>query len=273
MRKSKAQTCLIVGLSIIFISGCFFIEPTYTKEKIAESIILLCKKEYNIAPKVWLMGETVQIYLPLPRLFSKDISWDKEIMESISKVMMASSRVVLSMKPRPQFMAMVASDTEEYGIDYTLINWIPDIVKFQFQIISRDEFFRRTVIKIEQNPLVLHDNEGLHIAKKEIHIEDFLAQQVKQRINLRFTAPDTKDYFKARKVTVLFTGKIFKIYVQIKQIKKLPKNKTLDIQKEIAKILAYVTKEYETKEFLAAEIKNFATGEVSEFTRSDLKKF
>lgn len=273
MRKGKTQSAIILFVLLIpLASGCFSIKPTYTKEKIAESITSLCQQEYNIEPKVWLLGETVWIYIPLPRLINKDISWDKEIIEIINKVMLGASRVVLSMKPRPQFMAVVASDTKEYGIDYTIITWIPDIVKFQLQFISRDEFSRRSVIKIEPNPLALSDEGGSHIEKREIKIGDFLAEQMAQRAHLKFALePRLKDYFKVEKASGVFDGGIFKIDTQIKQTATVPPTISIDTRKEIAKIIAYVIKEYEFKDFLWVEIKNSATGEESQFSRLDLK--
>ncbi len=273
MRKIKARPALALLLIFTFLlSGCLSIKPTYTKEKIVESITILCKQEYNIEPRVWLLGETVWIYIPLPRLITQDAQWDKEVLEKINKVMLGTCRVLLSMKPRPQFLAIVASDTQEHGLDYTIITWIPDIVKFQLQFISRDEFTRRAIIKIERNILALSDSEGSHIRKNEIRLEDFLAEQIAQRAHLKFALePKFKDYFKVEGANAAFEGDTLKIGVQIEQIKPLPQQSSVDIQKETAKIAAYVFKEYEFKDFLWVEVKNSATKTESLFSRLDLK--
>lgn len=271
MRKRKTPTALAL-LSCLLLSGCLSIEPTYTKEKIVEHITTLCQKEYQVAPRVWLLGETVWVYIPLPRLISKDIQWDKEMLDRINKVMMGASRVLLSMKPRPQFLVMVASDTQEYGIDYTAITWIPDIVKFQLEFISRDEFSRRNIIQIKENISAISDTEGNHIEKKEIKMPDFLAEQIAQRIRLKFMQePEFKDYFKLTSASAVFVGDTFKINTDITQIKTPPK--PIDIQREILKIVAYVIKEYDFKDFLLAEVENVASGEKSLFSRLALKKF
>lgn len=276
MWKSKTQSRLILILILaatLFASSCQPIKPTYTKEKIVESITSLCQEEYNIEPKVWLLGETVWIYIPLPHLITKEVKWDKEVAEKINKVIMGASRVLLSMKPRPQFMVVVASDTQEYGIDYTMITWIPDIVKFQLQFISRDEFARRNVIKIEENAKALFDTEGNHIKKKEIRMGDFLAGQIAQRIYTKFGLdPKFKDYFKVENSNAIFEEETFRINASIKQIKTPPQG-SIDIQKEIIKIIAYVIREYDFKDFLLVEVKNSVSNEKSIFSRAALMEF
>lgn len=272
MRKRKTAPVVILAI-ILLLSGCrLAIEPTYTKEKIVESITQLCEQEYQVKPKVWLLGETVWIYLPLTRLVTKDIQWDKENMEKISKVIVGASRVLLSMKPRPQFMAVVASDTKEYGLDYTIITWIPDIVKYQLELISRNEFSRRNVIRIAENPQSLGDSEGLHIVKKEVKLEDFLAEQMMQRIQAKFGAePPFMDNFKLGKVDAAFDKDTFKVFVQIER-KNLARPVDIDIQKEILKIIAYVIKAYDFKDFLLVEAGNSLTEERAVLSRLALKE-
>lgn len=273
MRKGKTTSVIIFILFFLLLLGCQPIKPTYTKEKIVESITSLCQQEYNIEPRVWLLEETVWIYIPLPRLITKEIQWDKETLEKVNKVIMGASRVVLSMKPRPQFMVVVASDTGEYGIDYTIITWIPDIVKFQLQFISREEFSRRNVIKIKENIQALYDTEGNHIEKKQISMGDFLAQQIAGRTLTKFRLdPKFKDYFKLESIDGIFAEDIFRINANIKPIKTYSLD-SIDIQKEITKIIAYVIKEYEFKNFLLVEVKNSATGEKSIFSRAALMEF
>ena len=166
MRKIKNLPATIFALfAVLFLPGCKPNQPTYTKEKTVESIISLCQREYKIEPKVWLSGDTIWIYISLPGLFKKDLQLDKDASKKINDVIFSASRVVLSMKPRPLFMSIVASDTEEYGLDYTMTIWIMDIVKAQFQVISRDDFFQRIVNKLTESSEAYFDTEGKHIQK------------------------------------------------------------------------------------------------------------
>ncbi|MFA5090651.1 MAG: hypothetical protein WC510_06465 [Candidatus Omnitrophota bacterium] len=274
MRKSPA--CLFLTLTpcllAFFLCGCQPIKPTYTKEDITASVISLCKKEYQVEPKVWLRGETVWIYLSLPNLITKELQVEKTTAEKINKVIMGASRVILSMNPRPQFIAIVASDTQEYGIDYTIINWIPDIVKYQLQFISRDEFFHRTLIKTKQNFYALYDDEGEHIEKTDIALKDFLAEQIMQRTQLMFLLePEYKGDFKVKKIQAGWKETTLSINADITQVKgSLPKQ--FNIRREIAKIAAYTFKAYDFKDFLAVEITNTDGEKESVFTRIDLKR-
>jgi hypothetical protein len=275
--KTCASSIVSFTISVLLIAGCgcLSIEPTYTKEKIVESITSLCKQEYNIEAKVWLAGETVWIYIPLQRLIAKeeDAPWDKEMVEKVNKVIVGASRVVLSMKPRPQFMVVAASDTQEYGIDYFIITWIPDIVKYQLEFISRDEFSRRHVMKIMENPLALNDLEGKHIKRDEIKMADFIAAQITQRIQAKFILePQFKDYFEVNRAAVTFENEAFWVSVDIKQVKDLPQG-ALNTQKEILKIIAYVIKEYGFKDFLLIELENTATAEKSVVSRAALNDY
>jgi hypothetical protein len=273
MWKGKPQIILTALTLLIFLSGCIVIKPTYTKENLVESVTELCKKEYGVEPKVWLIGETVWVYLALTRLITEDIQWDKEMGGKIGNVVLGTNRVLLSMKPRPQFMVVVASDIKERGIDYIIKTWVPDIVKFQLQFISRDEFSRRNVIMIKENADAISDVEGKHIDRQDIRMGDFLAEQVAQRIHTKFTQEqEYKDYFQAQDIGALFNDKTFKIYVNIKQNDVAAKLPT-DITKEIINIIVYVLKEYEFNDFTWVEIENSATGEQVTYNRQALKTF
>jgi len=274
MRKGKTPSILALPV-ILLLSGCIIIKPTYTKEKIVDSITVLCEEEYGVEPRVWLKGETVWIYMPLPRLLTEDFDWDKKNMETINKVMLGTSRVLLSMKPRPQFMVLVASDTKELGIDYYSIVWIPDIVKFQLRFISRDEFGRRHVTRIQENPGALADTTGSHIIKEEILMEDFLAAQIAQRINNKFILDEKiKDCYEIKDVYGTFQEDTFEIYADIKQIKPLPEGVTdIDIEEEMSHITAYVIKQYDFKDFLLVKLKNPAAGITTSYSRLALRQF
>ncbi|MFA4842262.1 MAG: hypothetical protein WC658_00280 [Candidatus Omnitrophota bacterium] len=271
MRKNKTPPLILLSCCLLF-SGCFSFEPTYSKEKIEEQIVTLCKTEYNIEPRVWLVGETVWIYMPFAHIITKDIQLDKDFLEKLNKVMMGSSRVLLSMKPRPQFMAMVASDIKEYGLDYIMLTWIPDIVKYQMEFISRDEFSRRTVVKAKENILAINDSAGEHIEKTDIKMGDFLAEQIAQRIRAKFQDLKLKDYFSVERVSCEFKDYDFKLSYDIKKTKPL-KNGEIDIQKEILKLIAYVIKEYEFKDFLVAQLQDLETKGLSTFNRMSIKQY
>lgn len=271
MRKGKPCLIILSACFIFIFTGCHPQKSTYTKEKVVDSIISLCQREYNVDPQAWLVGDTLWVYMPLAHLITKDIQWDKTMLDKVNKVMMGASRVILSMKPRPQFMVVVASDVSEVGIDYITTFYITDIVKFQLQAISRDDFFRRHVTKIEQNPKSLGDLKGEHLEKKEIAIEDFVIAQIVQRIHSKFAEdPSLKDYYEVEDIRALLDSDAIRVSTQIKE-KSVLDAPNIDIQKEIAKIVLYVTKLYNMENFLLVEIENAATGEKNLFSRYSLE--
>ncbi len=271
MRKNTASPVLIFVLSCFFLAGCVNITPTYTKEQAAESIIELCRKEYNIEVKAWVAGGTVWVYVPLPRIFGRDQLVDKSQLEKVNKIMIASSRVMLSMNPRPQFVAIVASDTGEYGLDYTFITYIADILKLQNQFISRDEFLRRNVIKLVNDYHALGDADGSHINKKELSLESFVCEQLTQRIQQHFVnEPQTKDKFKINKVFSRFNGDILKVSYNISL--KEGRISSVDVLKDIKKIIAYVVSAYELKNLFAVKIENLETMDEFLVSRVELRE-
>jgi len=271
MRKNTASPVLIAFLSCLLLAGCVNVKPTFIKEHAAESIIELCRKEYTIDVKSWLGGETVWIYMPLPRIFGKDLLIDKTQLEKVNKVMIASSRVMLSMNPRPQFMVIVASDTQEYGLDYTFITCIADILKLQNQFISRDEFLRRNVIQLDNNHRALGDTEGSHINKKELSLEFFVCEQISQRVQQHFTnEPQTKDKFKVEKILSRFNGDILKVSYNIRL--KAGQSSAVDVLKDIKKTIAYVVSAYELKNLFAVKIENLKTKEEFLVSRVELRE-
>jgi hypothetical protein len=271
MRKITASPVLISFLSCCLLAGCVNIKPTYTKEQAAESIAGLCRKEYNIDVKAWLVGETVWVYMPLPRIFGKDLLIDKSQLEKVNKIMVSSSRVMLSMDPRPQFVVIVASDTREYGLDYTFITYIADILKLQNQFISREEFLRRNVIKLDNDHRALGDAEGSHINKKELSLDYFVCEQITQRIHQHFiNEPQTKDKFKIDKVLSRFNGDILRVSYDIRL--KDGQSSAVDILKDIKKIIAYVVSAYDLKNLFAVKIDNVMTQEEFLVSRVELRE-
>jgi hypothetical protein len=272
MRKIPAY--LLTLAALLLLGGCFSFNPTYSKEKIEEHIVTLCKSEYNLQPKVWLVGETVWIYIPFPSLITKDLQFNKDSIEKINKVIVASSRVVLSMKPRPRFMAVVATDTKEYGIDYTIITWIPDIVKYQLELISRDEYARRTVVRIKENIFALNDTDGAHLQKTDINMGEFLAELMNQNLRLKF-ASDAKApaVFEPNQISAAYQDYFFDLKVNIAQKNTLPGKEKRDIQRETLEVVAYLIKEYEFKDFLLVRFEDSASGQKASFSRLALRDY
>jgi hypothetical protein len=245
---------LLIGLSL-FLSSCEPIKPTYTKENFVSSIQKICKEEFAIDNvKAWLAGETAWIYTPQDKLIDKDSKLDEEIIKKINKVVLSVSRVLLSMKPRPQFYVIVASDIKDAGADLIYLGNVEDILRFQFEHISRSEFGKRNIYDAIFNPSALSDLEGKHINPYDIKLEDFLSLQIAQRINLEL---------KENNIEVKNLGCFFKEGVFNLQYEKTNPEKpiNLDINKAILETVSLVVKSYRFKDYSLVKLTNLGSGE------------
>jgi hypothetical protein len=98
--------CAIVCASV---AGC---QPTYPKGYFKESVIKLCKKEYNLDVKVETAGRTIAIYLPLQDLLDFNFAIGKKASEQINDVILSISRAALSTDAKYDFYCIIAHDVK-----------------------------------------------------------------------------------------------------------------------------------------------------------------
>ena len=102
MRSARSISGLILALWVsLMLSGC---GETYPKEKVRESIIRICKDEYNIDVKTEIAGKTIVIYLPLEDLMDFTFSINQDASEKINDVILSVTRVTLSTDESYQFL-------------------------------------------------------------------------------------------------------------------------------------------------------------------------
>ncbi len=250
--KSALLFNLILFLSLFF-SGCQTdFNPTYAEGQIPEQIKKICKEEYKLDVTTQRVGNTLWVYIPLTELLHKDINVNREkffsdaAKEKLMNIITSLSRVVLSSDKSPDFYALVASDIEA-GIDYTLIGYILDIKKAYASFIPSTELDRRYVMKLTHEPKSVEDKDGSHLRVFDINFNDFLAEQISQRINFKFQDEEFRKYFQVNSVQGQYKDRDIILQYNIKQI--LPPPKPIDIQQEILKIIAYCVSTYEFKDF------------------------
>jgi hypothetical protein len=133
-----------------FLSGCC--APTYPKESVEESIVKICKKEYNLDVKIDIIGKTIAIYVPLPDLLDLTFNMTKSAGEKINNVMLSASRVTLSTDAKIDYYCIIAHDIRIPEIQLIAIRYVDDIKRGFLGDISRDEAFKRMVIDFRLNP-------------------------------------------------------------------------------------------------------------------------
>ncbi|MDP1853565.1 MAG: hypothetical protein Q8L26_05130 [Candidatus Omnitrophota bacterium] len=260
------QIKLLFILISFFAFGCKPIAPTYTKENFVPSIQKICKEEFGINDvKVWLIGETAWIYAPQNKLIDKDLKFDKKITERINKVALSVSRVLLSMKPRPKFYVIVASDIKDLGADLINVGNVDDIVRYQFEFISRGEFGKRNVYDAYLSPSALSDTEGKHINPYDIKMEDFLSLQIVQRISLKFK----EDRMEIKSLECFFKDGTFNLQYEKVDAEK---NANFNVNKEILKIVFLALKNYSFNDYSFVKISNLESGERTILGRNALEQ-
>ena len=136
-------------LILNFLTGC---APTFPKEKVKESIVDICKKEYKVDVKVYTIGKTVAIYLPLENLLDFTFSITKEASEHINDVLLSVSRVTLSTDADYDFYCIIAHDIRIPEIQIVIIKSVEDVKRFMLNDISRGEYSKRMLIDIRLSP-------------------------------------------------------------------------------------------------------------------------
>ena len=233
---------IVISFSIIlFSTGCG--EITYPKEKLGESVIKLCKDEYNIDVDARIIGKTLAIYLPIANLFDITLSISETAWDKVSDVLLGARRITLSTDADIEFYCVIAQDVRLPEIQLVIVNYIEDAKRVLFSDISRGEYFKRTLVDINENPQakkeqaiidvfgkmelekewqdrILEDFfrsppsslEGMGYWQKEFYIKDitleeFLAQQMARRIKTRFREKEDLKKYTLKSVNGNFEAK------------------------------------------------------------------
>jgi hypothetical protein len=178
-RPTPLNAWALIFLSLA-LSSC---QPTYPKEKVTDSVIKLCEKEYNLKDvRAKIIGKTLWVYIPLERLVDENLQLDKEMAETIEDVALNIHRVALSTDRKIDFYVLVASDIKHIGADFTMIGYVPDIKKVILMDISRGDYLQRILRDFQANPRALNDKEGRHVYISDISLPMFLAEQISRRL-------------------------------------------------------------------------------------------
>lgn len=134
----------------LFAAGCG--EITYPKANLTEAVTNLCEKEYGLNVDVSLVDNTLAIYLPLMHLFDAMLSLSEKAQDEIQNVLLGASRVVLSTDAEIRFYCVIAQDIKLPEIQLVIIKYTDDIKRAFYHDISRGEYFKRTIIDMNENP-------------------------------------------------------------------------------------------------------------------------
>ena len=156
--------------------------PTYPKAMIPESIINLCREEYNVEVDTKLVGNTLAVYLPAENLFDAVLNLDEKASKKINDVILGVSRVTLSTDARFDFYIVIAQDPKMPEVEIVYIRYVDDVKRFLLGDISRGEYAKRAVIKLKTPPQ----------AERERVLKELF-----NKLNIESPDEMVKDYFTA----------------------------------------------------------------------------
>ncbi len=218
-RKNILLILAILCLALMTIPAC---DPSYPKEGLAEAVKDVCKTEYNMGVDVTLLGNTMGVYYPMEGLLDIGMGISKEAWDNVSDLLFVASRMVLSTDAEINFYCIIAQDVKFPELQVVLIKYVDDVKRSMVRNISRNESFKRTLLSVNLTPQaekersvhnVLNrlgvDEETRHkvldeffrspptklsdigywkkeFYLKEITLEEFLAEQIANRIKMDF---------------------------------------------------------------------------------------
>jgi hypothetical protein len=142
----------VASFILLPLSSCD--KPTYPKDRVEESVIKLCKTEYNVDVKVKIVGSTLGVFIPLNGLIDPDLKLNQDAGKKIEDAALSIHRVVTSTDRPLKFYMLVARDVEMPGGEFVLTGFIYDVMRVRLLDISRDEYFKRILRDFKFNPVV-----------------------------------------------------------------------------------------------------------------------
>ncbi len=224
---------------VLFTAGCGNV--TYPKATLKKSIVEICKREYGIEGiDVGIFGTTLAVYLPLVGLFNTSLSVSKEAQEKIQDVLLSASRVVLSTDADIKFYCVIVQDIRIPEIQIVIVNYVDDVKRAFFYDISRGEYFKRTLMDMNENPQAKKEQAIVEVFEKmkldeemqkkvlddffrsppsslegigywqgkfymkDITLPEFLAQQMASRIRKKFAENENLRKYAIKSITGKF---------------------------------------------------------------------
>ena len=198
-------------------------------EKYAERFLVEDKKnQFN--EKVLVVNYLVK---PVPETEKQqDMTLDKSVNTKIFNVLQVIRRVFFSMdnqkaENNPIFFCIVTADIAN-GFELKETFHFLDLKKLSYGFISQTEYQHRIVQDTVASGQIIGDKEGNHLIYRDITLEEFLADQIRSRIRMKFQKPEVE--------------------------------KNTDIDREILKIVSLTLNTYAFKDFSLVEMTNLVTG-------------
>jgi len=153
--NTRRLILLFAFLLPVSISSCDnAAKVTYSKEKVEQSVIELCKKEYKLDVEAEIKGSTLGVYIPIEGLVDAELKLDQSAGEKIEDVALSIHRVTMSTDKPLKFYVLTARDTKTMGAEFVLTGFVYDVVRVRLLDISRGEYHKRILRDFRFNPIM-----------------------------------------------------------------------------------------------------------------------
>ena len=155
----------------------------------------------------------------------QEMALDKAVNEKIFNVLQVIRRVLFSTDHskinNPLFFCIVTADIKN-GFEIKQVFHLSDLKKLSYGFISQTEYQHRIIQDSTISALIIGDSQGTHLDYQNITLEDFIANQIQNRIKIKFQKPEVE--------------------------------KNADIDKEVLKIVTYTIDAYNFRNFYLLEM-------------------
>lgn len=167
-----------------FLAGC---GPRYTYPAgtVPKAIEEICQNEYKIQLKAQVIGKTLGAFV----LLDEKSSSPKDMNDLMGKVIQVMTRVALSTDQPIDYCTIILRDPVKMS-DYAITRSLDDTRRANADMIGIEESINRTLFG--QNRYLPNEKNTGAFVIKEIRKEDFLAEQMVQRVRFNF-AKDVKE--------------------------------------------------------------------------------
>lgn len=190
----------VILFSCLLVSGCGP-KYTYPGDSVPKSIEEIDRKEYKIDSNARVVGKTVGAVVYLDSIVDAKGQIPKEVHETMSKVMQAVTRVALSTDLPLEFCTVVIRD-RQHGNELVITRSLDDTKRANADAIGIEESINRTVFGQDRYKLEAKAPDSFVL--KDVKLEDFLAEQIVQRIRFGNAKESTAE--ETPKSTVLIDG-------------------------------------------------------------------
>ncbi len=182
MRKAAFAALLFLTAAV---AGCGP-KYTYPSNIVPQSVERICRDEYKLDVSARVVGRTLGAFFYVDDILDDKGQIPKEIHEQMGQIMQAVSRVSLSTDMPLEFCVVVIRDRKHQN-ELVVTRSVDDTKRANSDMIGVEESINRTLFG--QGKYQLTDENEKSFVLKEVTLEDFLAEQIAQRIRFGYSKP------------------------------------------------------------------------------------